>query len=301
MDLIGLSPSLPGMGETRIGGSFRTAPGGKGSNQAVQCARLGAEVVMAGCVGNDPFGQALLQAHIDDGIGISHVKVDKDAPTGVALIEVEQTKQDSQNRILVLPGANARLLPEDLSWLKEEISAFDMLMLQLEIPMETNAFAAAIAHEAGVPVMLNPAPAAELSPELLSHITWLSPNETEAAVLAGVQFALEGEEEIRAAADELLKRGVKKLIITLGERGSVLADGEGLIKIDPVSVERAVDPTAAGDSFVAAFCTGLTAGMAEKEALDFASHAAALTVCKEGALPSLPSLTQVRELMREKK
>ncbi len=302
MDLTGIAGRLPLMGETVIGKVFKTAPGGKGSNQAIQCARLGAEVTMVGCVGKDAFGEELLSAHRDAGVDVSHVKISGDTPTGVALIEVEQAPGKSQNRILVIPGANDRILPEDLDWLKEEMGNFDIVLLQLEIPLETNVFVAETAFWAGVPVMLNPAPARTLPPELLRKLDYLSPNETESALLTRLGMEKTGDEEgLKAISDALLSQGVKRVLITLGERGCLLAGPGGTLREQAVKMEAVKDPTAAGDSFVAAFCTRLAGGAGEQEALSFASHAAALTVCKEGALPSLPSLEEVEELIRSGK
>ena len=304
MDLIASAPRVPGMGETVIGTAFRTAPGGKGANQAVQCARLGASASMAGCVGADAFGRELTEAARTSGVDISHVKVSGHSPTGIANIQLEERSGGVQNRILVVPGANGDLRPEDLAWMRDGAGAYDMVMLQLELSMETTEAAAAYARAAGVPVMLNPAPAAPLSAELLRCVTYLSPNEHEAALLSGVPLradesgADEGDLEKVSAA--LCARGVKKLIVTLGANGSVICGDDGIRHIACVRMPEVKDPTAAGDSFVAAFCTGVTAGLPEREALAFASYAAAITVSGMGAMPSLPSLDRVQRLMRER-
>ena len=168
MDLIASAPRVPNLGETVIGTSFQTAPGGKGANQALQCARLGADVTMVGCVGADAFGQEMCQALKNAGVDVSHVRISEKSSSGVGHIQLEVKETGVQNRILVVPGANYDLMPEDLEWLKEKIREYDLLMLQLDLRMDTITTAARIAHEAGVPVMLNPAPAAALSDELLS-------------------------------------------------------------------------------------------------------------------------------------
>ena len=217
--------------------------------------------------------------------------------TGCAAILLEQTARGSKNRIIVVPGANMAITPEDIAFLKEEISQYDLLMLQLEIPMEINQLAARYAWEQGVPVMLNPAPSAPLSSELLSHVTYLSPNEHEAADLAGCPALRTGNvldrERIRAAAASLRKRGAENVLITLGDAGAALDNGREL-KLSPcVPGVHAVDPTAAGDSFVASFCVGICSGWSAGQALDFANRAAALTVSAMGAMPSLPTMEQV--------
>ncbi len=303
MDLIGIAPRIPEMGETLMGSELRTAPGGKGSNQAMQCALLGAEVTMIGSVGQDAFGAALLNVHKMAGVDISHVHISDTKATGAALIEVEQGNEGAGNRILVLPGANLELSPRDLSFLEKEIKDYDMVLLQLEISMETNEYVAGLAHKNRVPVMLNPAPAVELSPEFLSHVTYLSPNETEAAALTGLPVP-KGEKGVdinglMQITDRLRAMGAGSVLVTLGDKGSILDGEKELIRKVAIPMEHVVDPTAAGDSFVASFCTALSAGMGENEAMDFATYAAALTVCREGALPSLPDLEHVLKLMDE--
>ena len=186
MDLIASAPRVPKLGETVIGTSFQTAPGGKGANQALQCARLGADVTMVGCVGTDAFGQEMLDVLKQAGIDVSHVKISHKNFSGVGHIQLEVREDGVQNRILVVPGSNYDLDPEDLTWLKESISSYDLLMLQLELRMDTIKAAAKMAHGAKVPVMLNPAPAAVLDDDLLSCIAYASPNEHEAALLSGL-------------------------------------------------------------------------------------------------------------------
>lgn len=304
MDLIASAPRVPDLGETVIGTSFRTAPGGKGANQALQCARLGAEVTMAGCVGDDAFGREMTSTLAAGGVDISHVKVSGKSPSGVGCIQLEERKDGVQNRILVVPGANYDLREEDIAWMKDGIGAYDLLMLQLEMDIHTTKAAARYAFEAGVPVMLNPAPAAPLDREFLSCVTYLSPNEHEASLLGGTLLTA-GEDgidqgQLLAAAERLRSMGVDKVIVTLGSNGAALCDGEGVRSTPCVRMPEVKDPTAAGDSFVAAFCVGITAGLTEQEALAFASHTAAITVSGMGAMPSLPYLGQVKELMKER-
>lgn len=304
MDLISTGTRLPNMGETVIGTSFRTAPGGKGINQAVQCARLGARVTMAGCVGADAFGREMLSAAKESGVDISHVKVSRSCASGVGNVQLEIRENNAQNRILVIPGANFDLMVEDLDWLEKEIEDYDLVMLQLEMTMEVTKYVAACAHRAGVPVMLNPAPARELEKELLSCVTYLSPNEHEAALLSGHVLQSDdsgiNREDLDRIYQALKEKGVEKLIVTLGGNGSVLCGADEMIFTDCVRMPEVKDPTAAGDSFVAAFCTGITAGLTEREALAFASHTAAITVSGMGAIPSLPDMQSVQALMLER-
>lgn len=301
MDLIATAARVPNMGETVIGSGFSTAPGGKGVNQAVQCARLGAEVTMAGCVGKDAFGSELLEAARAAGIDVSHVKISEQSSSGVGNIQLEKTEQGVQNRILVVPGANYDLGVSDLEWLETGVGGFDMVMLQLELTMEATKYAARCAHRAGVPVMLNPAPAAPLDADLLRCVTYLSPNEHEAALLSGIPVQIDGagawKAELERVTEALRAWGIQKVLVTLGDQGAVLADDGGLYHTPCVKMPEVRDPTAAGDSFVAAFCTGITAGLTEREALALASHTAAITVSGAGAIPSLPTVDMVQALM----
>ena len=282
MDLIATTERAPGPGETVAGTGFRTAPGGKGANQAVQCARLGAHVTMAGRVGDDAFGREALQSVRTAGVDLSRVTADPSAPTGVAHILVEDTPQGVQNRITIVPGANFTLTPADLAWMEDGVRAFDMVLLQFELPMDVVETAAGWAHAAGVPVMVNPAPAAPISDRLLACADYLSPNEHEAALLSGLPLRA-GPAGVEAADLERVAawfraRGVKELLVTLGENGAALAGTQGMLRVPCVPMERVADPTAAGDSFVGAFCTGLCAGLEREAALALASHTAALTV-----------------------
>lgn len=303
MDLIATTHRAPNSGETVVGMKFQTAPGGKGANQAVQCARLGAQVTMVGRVGDDAFGKTMMETAAAAGVDVSHVTVDPNESSGVGQITLEVTERGAQNRITVCPGANFTMKVEDVAWLQEKIGEYDMVMMQFELPMEVIETVAQWAHDAGVKVMVNPAPAAPMSGKLLSCATYLSPNEHEAAILAnhsidvsnGVNF-----EDVALVSKAFQARGVENLIITLGENGSVAAGRDGIHHTECVKMPHVADPTAAGDSFVAAFCTGLTAGLSQGEALVFASHTAAITVSRMGAMPSLPTVEEVQSLLMER-
>lgn len=303
MDLIASTKRVPNSGETVIGLKFNTAPGGKGINQAVQCARLGADVTMVGRVGDDAFGRILTQTAKDSGVDVSHVGIDPEESSGVGHITLEVKENGTQNRITVCPGANHKITVDDVRWLEKEIAAYDIVMMQFEIPMEVNIAVAQWAKQAGVPVMVNPAPSAPIPDELMACITYLSPNEHEAAAISGHPIDVQNgvnEDDIRAVAEIFRAKGTQNLIITLGENGSALAAADGLFRTPCVKMPKVADPTAAGDSFVGAFCTGLTAGLDRNAALAFASHTAAITVSRLGAMPSLPTVEEVQNLLRER-
>lgn len=303
MDLVAIADRAPALGETVIGNAFRTAPGGKGANQAVQAARLGASVDMVGCVGNDSFGKELLAALNSSGADTSHVKISGEHPSAVGHIQIQSNPAGVQNRIIVVPGANYDLAPSDLGWLENEIKSYDLVIMQLELKMDTTEYVAALASRAGVPLMLNPAPAAPLSDALLSCVTFFTPNETEAAALSGVATDSEGrlsEQALKEAAKVLKGKGVANVIITLGDRGAAICAEDGVEVVPCVKMTDVKDPTAAGDSFVGAFCAGYAAGLSLREALQLAVHTAAITVCGYGAIPSLPTLDKVEALIKER-
>ncbi len=303
MDLTASTRRAPAAGETVVGMKFNKDPGGKGANQAVQCARLGAHVTMVGQVGQDEFGEIMKKTAHDAGVDVTHVTVDPGESSGTALITLEVSDTGVQNRIIVCPGSNFTLKVEDVAWLKDEIGKYDLVMMQFELPMEVIESVAQWAHDAGVIVMINPAPAAPMSAKLLACSTYVSPNETEVAMLSGHAIRVEGGanmDDVAAAAKVLRDQGVENLIITLGENGSALINDEGIRRVECVRMPHVEDPTAAGDSFVAAFCTGLTAGLPRDEALVFASHTAAITISRMGAMPSLPTVSEVQALMAER-
>ncbi len=303
MDLTVSTEIFPNSGETVLGINFSTASGGKGANQAVQMARLGADVTMVGRVGNDLFGKEMVASLNSAGIDTTHIEVDKDNSSAVGNIILEVAEgQKTKNRIIVAPGANMAIKPQDIAFLKDTISKYDMVVLQLEIPMEINEIAARYAFDKGVPVMLNSAPSAPLKPELLSCLTYISPNEHEAADLTGVTIRKQGKEvnmeDVKASVESLMKKGVKNVIITLGSSGAVVANEEEIVIRPCVDVVEVKDPTAAGDSFIGAFTTALCAGLNHTQALEFANYTATLTVSRMGAQPSLPTLDEVLALMK---
>ena len=305
MDVIATTEKIPASAQTVYGKSFHMAPGGKGANQALQCARLGADVTMMGCVGDDLFGQTLLETPRQAGVDVSHVLVRQGISSGVGHVTLEVTEHTAQNRIVVIPGANRTLTVGEVEWIREEISSYDMVLLQLEVPIEVNRAVAGWAKAAGVPVMLTPAPAPDLDDELLSLVTYLTPNEQEASMETGLPLRTEEngllkESDLQAIAKALWAKGVENVIITLGGQGSAVVGAGSIQYIPCVHMDHVADPTAAGDSFVGALSVGLTVGLPQREALAFASHTAAITVSRMGAMPSLPTLDEVVALLRQR-
>ena len=306
MDQIATTEIFPREGQTVLGGTFTKAPGGKGANQAVQMARLGADVTMVGKLGHDSNGEDMIRTCQEAGINTDYVLYDDTLPSGCSVIILEEAPgKQTVNRIIVLSGSNMSITPDDIAFLKEKVADYDLVVLQLEIPMEINELVAAYAYEKGVPVMLNSAPSAPLSDELLSHLTYISPNEHEAYDMVGVRITHSGKDvnmdEAKAATAALKAKGVKNVLITLGESGAVLdTEKDGFYYSPCVDGIMAVDPTAAGDSFVGALSVGLCCGWGFEETLKFANHTAGLTVSSMGAMPSLPTLDKVEAFLKEK-
>ncbi len=298
MDLIAVTARFPQAGETIIGKDFSTAPGGKGANQAIQAARLGAAVTMVGKVGNDAFGREMIASAEQSGVDVSHVMISDSRPSAVGHIQIQSNEQGTENRILVIPGANMDWKTEDIAFLEKEIGQYDLVMLQLEIPMEINCIVARYAHAAGVPVMLNPAPADRLPEELLACLTWISPNEHEAKELTGIEPS--NPETIDRCIRTLRQTGVKNVLITLGKAGCAFGADDKTLVSPAIQAEHVVDPTAAGDSFMGAFCTAVAAGVSVGQALLFANCVGCLTVSKMGAQTSLSTKEEVLAFMREK-
>lgn len=287
MDLVVRAPRHPQPGETLIGGEFQTFPGGKGANQAVAAARLGAEVWMIGRVGRDAFGDALLRTVQQDGVNTTFIRQDEQATTGVALITLDAA---GQNTIVVAPGANMRVTPQDVIESESAFDRADLLLMQLECPLEAVETAARIAHQHGMQVVLNPAPARRLPATLLAQTDYLLPNQPELRLLA------EGETDVKRAAARLLANGVRNLIVTLGEEGALLITPEIEEKLAAFSVE-VVDTVAAGDAFAAAFCVALAEGKPLQEAVLWGNAAGAIAVTRPGAQPSMPTRAELLQFL----
>ncbi len=287
MDLVVKTPRIPQLGETVLGGEFVMVPGGKGANQAVAAAKLGAEVYFVARLGDDLFGQRLLANFEKEGVHTEYVTSTSGTASGVALIAVDSA---GNNVIVVAPGANSRLASDDVRRAQDEIASAGAVVAQLEVPVETVECAAQMAREAGVPFILDPAPAQKLRPDLLKRVTVLTPNETEAQILTGMEVS----DEVTAslAAERLLSSGVGAVIVTLGAQGFLLADGTTR-EFVPAAPVRAVDATAAGDAFTGSLAVGLAQGQSLREAAVFAGRVAALSTTRMGAQSSMPTRQEV--------
>lgn len=292
VDLVTHAPKLPVPGETLLGTTFRTVHGGKGANQAVAAARLGASVAMIGCVGNDAFGTRLHGALAAECIDVTHLHRIAGAATGVATITVDA---HGANSIVVVPGANDRLDVARIDAARDTIAAAALMVCQLEVPIATvaHAIARAVAHR--TPVLLNPAPAQPLFDALLARIDYLVVNETEAESLTGI--AVGDDASAVRAADALCAKGVGNVLVTLGARGVCWRGSAGSGRHDAMAVV-AVDTTAAGDTFVGGFATARAGGASMDDAIGFGQRAAAISVTRRGAQTSIPTREEVERMAR---
>jgi len=293
MDLVVKSPRIPAVGETILGEDFIMTPGGKGANQAVAAAKLGAEVYFIAKLGDDIFAEQSLKNFKKEDVNTKYVIQTDEAPSGVALITVDNA---GNNVIVVAPGANQMLSPEDVKRAESDIASSGALVAQLEVPLETVEFAAQLANESGVLFILDPAPAQKLSPELLKMVDVLTPNETEAQILTGIEVT-SNRDSARTAAKKLLEYGVKSVILTMGANGFLLANDDRMEFVPAVKVD-AVDATAAGDAFTGSLAVGLAQGKTLPDAALFANYVAALSVTKMGAQSSMPAKEEVESFIR---
>lgn len=284
MDMVISAEHFPSPGETLAGYGFMTNHGGKGANQAVAAARLGADVAFIGKVGNDDFGRATTEMMRKENIDVRALTVAEDAPTGVALIT---TVPSGENTIIIEPGANARLTADDIEQAEAILSEASIVLMQLETPVATLTRAAETAKRHGAYVVLNPAPAptTPLPAELLQNVDLLIPNETEAATMSGI--SIESDADLRTAMERLQTLGIKNVIVTLGSKGACTSIDSSLQTIPSTKVD-AVDTTAAGDTFCGALCTALMQGKELQEAMRYGCKAAAISVTRRGAQMSMP-------------
>ncbi len=285
---------FPAPGETLTGRDFKVFPGGKGANQAYAAGRLGGKVSMVGLVGNDGQAELLRGNLASTGVDVSHVHCDPSVSSGIATITIDAS---GQNQIIIIPGSNGTFTPDHLERSGQLLSGAGYVLLQLEIPMPTVLRAAQMARKAGAIVILDPAPAQPLPDELLACVDYLTPNETELGILTGVDTHRLTEEVAAAKALELQKRGARKVIVKMGDKGALLVNDKGR-EFWPALAVKAVDTTAAGDAFNGAFAFALAQGKSEAEAGRFATVAAAISVTRPGAQPSMPTRAEVDKMLK---
>lgn len=292
VDMVLEMEHMPVIGETVMGTRLSHVPGGKGANQACAAVRLGGEVNMLGCIGQDEFGELQRKNLSDAGVDIRNLKISETHGTGTASIYVDR---DGNNSIVVIPGANQGCNADYLKLHDDAIGECDYVILQMEIPYDTLIYAVKRAKELGKTVILNPAPAPEsIADELLEGVDYITPNETELAKLSGIDG--DSMEEFTKGARQLLQRGVKHVLVTLGERGALLVTSEDA-KIYPARKVVSVDTTAAGDCFNGAFVVALSEGKETEEAILFANAASSIAVTRNGAQTSLPVRREVDEVL----
>ncbi|MBO5044239.1 MAG: ribokinase [Alistipes sp.] len=295
-DMVVKTSHLPAGGETVLGGDFFMNAGGKGANQAVAAARYGNRVVFVAKTGDDLFGRQVRKSMAEDGIVTDYVFVDKEHPSGVALITIDK---DAENCIVVAGGANMYLSPADIDTAAEEILKADVVLMQLESPIETVAYAARMAAKAGIPVILNPAPApAEaLSEALLKDLFLITPNRSEASRISGIEVT--DMESAHRAAKAIHEMGPKNVIITLGSDGSLVYDGSMFMRVEALKVE-AVDTTAAGDTYNGVLASVIAEGKSLIEAVREANIAGAISVTRMGAQPAAPTREEIAAMKQRK-
>ena len=295
-DMVVKTSHLPIPGETVLGGDFFMNAGGKGANQAVAAARYGNRVVFVAKTGNDLFGEQVRKSMKEDGIVTDYVFIDEEHPSGVALITIDQK---AENCIVVAGGANMYLKPEDIDKAKEEILGGDVVLMQLETPIETVEYAAKMAAESGVKVILNPAPApAEpLSKELISNLYLITPNRSEASRLTGIEVT--DLASAQRAALALYDMGAKNVIVTLGSEGSLVYDGHMMMRVEAIKVE-AVDTTAAGDTYNGVLASVIAEGKSLIDAVHEANIAGAISVTRMGAQPAAPTREEIIAMKKKK-
>jgi len=294
LDFVAGASRIPVVGETIIGNTFNTFYGGKGANQAVAAAKLGYPTAMIARVGDDAFGPQLQNALKTAGVDAENV-LQAAGPSGVALI---MTGAKGENSIVVVPGANGKLSPQELQKHEQILKNAGIFLAQLEIPLETVEYLAEFAGKNGIPLMLDPAPARELPASLLQHVSWITPNESETLTLLRSSEKELAEDRVHQAAEELLSRGVRNVVLKLGGRGCLVAHG-GKMEFVPAYKVAAVDTTAAGDAFNGAFGVGLMRGQSPHDAAAFACAVAGISVTRHGAQPSMPTSAEVEGFLRE--
>jgi ribokinase len=298
LDLVCTGKRIPAPGETVTGDNFQTFHGGKGANQAVAVGRLGYPVGMVAKVGDDEFGSRLRQGLRAAKVNVQAVATAKHTASGVALISVDG---QGQNSITVIPGANGKLLPEDLDKSLPQLRSAGMILAQLEIPIETVEYLCAIAYRFKVPLMLDPAPARRLSRKMLRHVTYLTPNESETCALCGIPSDDLNAATVDELAQTLLTSGAANVIMKMGSHGAYVAGADGLRRMVPAFKVRVADSTAAGDAFNGGLAVALMRGMHLEDAVRFAGAVGALSVMRAGAQPAMPTEREVSDFLSGQK
>ena len=293
LDLVARAEHIPRPGETIIGSDFQTFYGGKGANQAVAAAKLGHPTFLVGNVGDDSFGPQLRQALEDVGVKTDAVKT-VSGSSGVALITIGA---GGENNIVVVPGANALLTPDLVEVAAPVLQQAGFILAQLEIPLETVEYLGDFASKNGIPLMMDPAPARDLPASLLKKVNWLTPNETETEILVKASVRGDDRASSSAAADQLLASGPEHVLLKLGAQGCLIAERGQPKQVVPAFPIEAVDSTAAGDAFNAAFAVSLLRGSSPSESARFACAVAAISVSRHGAQPSMPTLEEVEAFL----
>jgi ribokinase len=289
-DMVIKADRLPIPGETVLGGTFFMNPGGKGANQAVAAARMGGNVTLISKTGNDVFGKQSMMLYDSENIKTDYIFSDPNNPSGVALITVDS---NGENCIVVASGANANLFPADINKAYAEIENSDLVLMQLEIPIDTVEYVAEIASKRNIKVILNPAPARALSDKLLKNLYIIIPNRSEAEILSGIKVT--DLEKARQAADIISAKGVNIVVVTLGSEGALIKDFDEYHFVEAVKVD-AMDTTAAGDVFCGSVCVGLAEGKSILDSVKMAARAAAITVTRMGAQSSIPYRSELSSL-----
>jgi ribokinase len=289
-DMVIKADRLPVPGETILGGTFFMNPGGKGANQAVAASRMGGNVTLISKTGNDVFGKQSVMLYTAENIKTDFIYSDPKHPSGVALITVDS---QGENCIVVASGANAYLTPSDIDKASAEIEGSDLVLMQLEIPIETVEYVAEMASKKGIKVILNPAPARALSDNLLKNLYIIIPNKSEAEILSGIKVS--DIDSAKQAADIISAKGVDIVVITLGSQGALIKEYNEYLFVEAFKVD-ALDTTAAGDTFCGAFCVGLSEGRSIPDAVRLAARAAAITVTRMGAQASIPYRSELSSL-----
>jgi len=292
-DMVIKADRLPVPGETILGGTFFMNPGGKGANQAVAASRMGGNVTLISKTGNDVFGKQSVMLYTAENIKTDFIYSDPKHPSGVALITVDS---HGENCIVVASGANAYLIPSDIDKASAEIESSDLVLMQLEIPIETVEYVAEMATKKGIKVILNPAPARALSNSLLKNLYIIIPNKSEAEILSGIKVS--DIESAKQAAQIISAKGVDIVVITLGSQGALIKENNEYHFVEAFKVD-AVDTTAAGDTFCGSVCVGLSEGRTILDSVKMAAKAAALTVTRMGAQTSIPYRSELSSLDME--